>query len=461
MEDEKTNTVLLATNDPETVESIAEDITDSVSPFVDFATETVERLTHQLTTMEGLYQLGALLVGLAIAWLSHRPITGLVSKLWPEVSNKKPFLGNLFRSFKRVLIPLVWVALLWITIPLFRQNLMPNDMLRIVASMLQAWIVITLFSTVVRDPAWSRTFAAVAWFVAALYIMRLLNPAIAFLDGIGVSFGESRLSIYDMLKGTVLLVLLIWVATQVSKLAHARLQQSKSLNPSMRSLVSQLVRLGTLFFAAMIALNAIGVDLTALAVFSGAVGVGIGFGLQAIFSNLMSGAIMLIEGSVSVGDFVELESGVTGEVKEINTRATLITTNDRVDILVPNSQFINGTVTNWTLREKHRRTRIPFGVAYGTDKDLVKKAALEAAASLPHELKGKDARAPEVWLVGFGESSLDFELVLWLHPDAVKRPMAVLAEYNWAIETALKKYNIEIPFPQRDLHIRSGLAATS
>lgn len=461
MDEEAVETTLPKTDEPETVESIAGDISDSVSPFFKFVTETVERLTLQFTTTEGLYQLGILVTGLFLAWLLRRPVQNLILKTWPEVSEEKPFMGNLLRSLKRVLVPLLWVCFLWVAIPVFRQNFLPNDMLRIVASMLQAWIGITLFSTVVRDPAWSRTFAAIAWIVAALYILRLLNPTIAFLDGIGVNFGDGRLSVYDMIKGTSLLVLLIWLATQLSKLVNARLHQSKTLNQSMRSLVSQLVRLGTLFFAAVIALNAIGVDLTALAVFSGAVGVGIGFGLQAIFSNLMSGAIMLIEGSVSVGDFVELESGVTGEVKEINTRATLITTNDRVDILVPNSQFINGTVTNWTLREKHRRTRIPFGVAYGTDKELVKKAVLEAAASLPHELKGRHARPPEVWLVGFGESSLDFELVLWLHPDAVKRPMAILAEYNWAIETALGKYDIEIPFPQRDLHIRSGLVSTA
>lgn len=457
LDNDALDSAVLSSDAPETVESIAEDISESVSPFVDFITETTERFTRQITTAEGLYQFGVLVVGFALAWAMKKPLDKMVRRYWPAVSADKPFMGSLLRSLRRVLLPLVWVALLWLAIPIFRQNLIDNDMLRIVASMLQAWIVITLFSTAVKDPAWSRTFAAMAWLVAALYIMRLLNPAIAFLDGIGINFGEGRLSVYDMIKGTLLLVLLIWIATQLSRLVHARLQQSKSLNPSMRSLVSQLVRLGSLFFAAVIALNAIGVDLTALAVFSGAVGVGIGFGLQAIFSNLMSGAIMLIEGSVSVGDFVELESGVTGEVKEINTRATLITTNDRVDILVPNSQFINGTVTNWTLREKHRRTRIPFGVAYGTDKELVKKAVLEAASTLPHELKGKHARQAEVWLVGFGESSLDFELVLWLHPDAVKRPMAILAEYNWAIESALKKYNIEIPFPQRELHIRSGL----
>jgi small-conductance mechanosensitive channel len=165
---------------------------------------------------------------------------------------------------------------------------------------------------------------------------------------------------------------------------------------------------------------------------------------------------MLIEQTVKVGDFVQLESSLTGEVREINIRATLIITNDNVDILVPNSEFINGRVTNLTLRDAFTRVRIPFGVAYGTDKDLVRKAVLEAAETVPHMLIGPKARPPQVWLMNFGESSLDFELVVWIKPESVKRPGAVKADYNWAIETALSKYGIEIPFPQRDLHIRSG-----
>lgn len=441
---------------PESLESITNDVTSTLYPIYSFLSETTERLARQLSNTEGLYQLAALAACFLIAWLLSFPLRHLIDKHWPMGEGSKPFLSGLQRAVKRVLLPLLWVSLLWVPVAIFKQNEIDNDMLRIIASLLQAWVVITLFSSIVHDSAWSRLFGAIAWIIAALYTLRLLNPVISFLDSVGISIGDNQLSIFDMIKGSALLVLLLWVALQASRFIQTRLSQAQNLTPSMRSLFSQLVRIGTLFFATVIALNAVGVDLTALAVFSGAVGVGIGFGLQAIFSNLMSGVIMLLEGSISVGDFVELESGVTGEVKEINTRATLITTNDRVDILVPNSQFINSTVTNWTLREKHRRTRIPFGVAYGTDKELVKKAALEAAASLQHELTGTDARPAQVWLVGFGESSLDFELVLWLHPDAVKRPAAITAEYNWAIETALRKYNIEIPFPQRDLHIRSG-----
>lgn len=206
----------------------------------------------------------------------------------------------------------------------------------------------------------------------------------------------------------------------------------------------------------LIGLSSIGIDFTKFALLASALGVGVGFGLQALVSNFVAGLIILFEKSLKVGDFVELESGVTGEVKEVNMRSTLITTNDNVDILVPNSEFINKEVTNWTLREAYRRIHVPFGVAYGTDKDLVKKAALEAAEVVKWTLKDNRRRAPQVWFVSFGDSSLDFELVVWLIPEAVKRPSAVQAAYLWEIETKLKVHGIEVPFPQRDLHLRSG-----
>jgi small-conductance mechanosensitive channel len=155
-----------------------------------------------------------------------------------------------------------------------------------------------------------------------------------------------------------------------------------------------------------------------------------------------------------VGDFVELASGVTGEVREIKVRSTVINTNDNVDIVVPNSEFMNTQVTNWTLLEAYCRIHVSFKVAYGTDKEVVRKAGLEAAEKLPHTLLGVPGRNPGVWLVGFGESGLDFELVVWVTPRAVKRPGAVHAAYMWEIESALRRHGVEIPIPQRDLRFR-------
>ncbi len=206
--------------------------------------------------------------------------------------------------------------------------------------------------------------------------------------------------------------------------------------------------------AVVVALGFLDVPLSRLALLSGAVGVGLGFGLQTIFSNFVSGLILLFDKSLKVGDFVELDSGLQGIVRDIKIRATTIVTNDNVDVLVPNSEFVNHQVVNWTHRDVDRRMHIPFGVAYGSDKELVRRAALEAAHEVPFTLAEEGPRRPQVWLVGFGESSLDFELVVWLTPDAVSRPVAVTAAYNWELHSALERHDLEIPFPQRDLHLR-------
>lgn len=205
----------------------------------------------------------------------------------------------------------------------------------------------------------------------------------------------------------------------------------------------------------LIGLNYIGFSLASLALFGGAIGVGIGFGLQNIVANFVSGIVILMEGTLKVGDFVDLQSGVRGHVREISLRFTRVTTNDDVDVIVPNSEFVNGRVTNWTYHSRIHRLRIPFGVAYGTDKERVKAAVLRAASRVEGTVLDP-GREPDVWLVGFGNSSLDFELVVWVGPDLVARPSRTEAIYLWAIEDEFRADHIEIPFPQRDLHVRSG-----
>jgi small-conductance mechanosensitive channel len=211
-------------------------------------------------------------------------------------------------------------------------------------------------------------------------------------------------------------------------------------------------------FAVIIALSSIGLNFGNLALVAGALSVGIGFGLQSIVNNFVSGLIILFEHSLRVGDYIELDSGLTGTVKSINVRSTLINTNDNIDIVVPNSEFVTARLTNWTLGERVLRVRIPFGVAYGSDKELVKKAALEAAAEVSYTLTNMKGREPDVWLVEYGDSSLNFLLLVWVNRQGARRPTRTKSAYLWALETKLKKYDIEIPFPQRDLHLRSGFS---
>jgi small-conductance mechanosensitive channel len=256
--------------------------------------------------------------------------------------------------------------------------------------------------------------------------------------------------------GLVQVLLVLCAAWWVSRLLQRALVRigasHKSISPASLYTLGRLMHYAIIALSIMLGLSMVGLDFSNLAFLAGAIGVGLGFGMQTLVNNFVSGIMLLIERSLKVGDFVELASGVAGEVQEINIRSTLITTNDNIDILVPNSEFINGRMTNWTLREETRRLRVPFGVEYGTDKETVKLAGLEAAAAVGHTLDAP-GKTPEVWLVGYGENAVNFELVVWLNAEAVRQPPRVRAEYLWALDTALAGHGVELPAPQKDFRL--------
>lgn len=269
--------------------------------------------------------------------------------------------------------------------------------------------------------------------------------------------GDTAITLSTFLGLVVIFFAVNWLAKIVEKLIYRLGSKNTNGTLSVSSLyaLSRISRYLILFVGVVVGLNYIGFNLSSLAIIGGALGVGIGFGLQNIFNNLVSGIIILIEQTLKVGDFVDLESGVMGRVSEINMRYTRVTTNDEVDLIVPNSEFINGRVINWTLSNLHRRMHIRFGVAYGTDKELVKQCALSAAKAVSYTVEDSQKKT-DVWLTNFGDNSLDFSLVVWVGAEGVKAPAKVEADYLWAIETELSKAGVEIPFPQRDLHVKTG-----
>jgi len=272
--------------------------------------------------------------------------------------------------------------------------------------------------------------------------------------------GTAPISTSSMIKLAAFLLAAFWVS-KVARLALKRVLARRHLAQATLYALDRLLNYTILTIGTLIGLSAVGIDFTTFAVLAGALGVGIGFGLQPLVANFVSGIILLLDRSIKIADFIELESGLTGQVKIISMRATTITTNDNVDILIPNSEFVTGRVVNWTLYEEGMRLHIPFGVAYGSDKELVKTAALEAAESVPKEFAYHAGRKPQVWFVEFGESSLNFELLVWLGPQNVRRPSAVKAAYLWEIHSALERHGVEVPFPQRDLHLKSLLGMTA
>ena len=201
-----------------------------------------------------------------------------------------------------------------------------------------------------------------------------------------------------------------------------------------------------------IVLENTGIHLGALTVFAGAVGVGVGFGLQNIASNFISGLVILAERPITIGDRIEV-AGVAGQVQQIRARSTVVLTNDNITMIVPNTKFIDSPVTNWTYGDPRVRFRLPVGVAYGSDVNKVREALLAAGRENPDTLKDP---APNVFLDKFGQNSIDFELVVW-SSEMSYRPRRYRSDLNFAMEGKLREAGIEIAFPQRDLHIRSGV----
>ncbi len=415
-----------------------------------YLADFVERLGLQLTSDTIWLQVAAVAVSVLLGFLTARLLKAAAGSYFGDIADG--FRGGKYDdALRSIVVPALISTFLWTFTAGLANGGAPVDYMRIVGAILVAIVLARFFALPRSDPFVRYGLLSLIWFSTSLVILRLFAKLIGFIDSIILPFGES-LSILDIIKALAIAIALVWTAAFVSRLVEVRLRSTVHLASSVRGLLSQLVRIVMIGAAIVLALNTIGIDLTALAVFTGALGVGIGFGLQSIFSNFVAGIIIILEKTLKVGDFIDLEGGITGEVQDINVRSTLIRTNDNIDMLIPNSEFISKRVINWTLDDAKRRIHVPVGVAYGSDKALVKTALLEAADNVEFTLKGSAARSPDVWLVNFGDSSLDFELVVWLTDGATKRPGRVHAAYCWEIETQLAKHGITIPFPQRDLH---------
>lgn len=289
------------------------------------------------------------------------------------------------------------------------------------------------------------------------FLRTLWKDTLAFSNEPLLNIGKTDITLLR-LTGLMLIGVLVWHLSALVRRAIMRVADEDG-DPGVY-LLSRISGYLVWILGTLIGLNYLGFELSSFAFLGGAVGVGLGFGLQNVLNNFASGIIILFEKTLKVGDIVELQSGVTGKVTEINLRYTRVTTGDLMDILVPNSEFISGRVANWTYGEPMRRIHIPFSVAYGTDKDLVRETALAAASSIPDTIN-EEQRKPEVWLVNMGANALEFELVVWIGMDWLGHPNSARNNYMWALETELTKRGIEIPFPRQDLYIKNSKLTVS
>lgn len=280
----------------------------------------------------------------------------------------------------------------------------------------------------------------------------------SFLDGIHgllnaplFTLGAATFTVWTLLYLGVLLALLFFLAGRLSRWFAESVLAKRGIEVGVRQAMGAILRYGVLFIGFLVVVQAAGIDLSTLTILAGALGIGIGFGLQNITNNFVSGLIILFERPIKVGDRIEV-GDVRGDVVKISMRATTVVTNDNIAVIVPNSEFISSTVVNWSYTDRRVRFNFPVGVSYGSDPEEVRRLLLEVAREHPGVLQDFQ---PDVQFQEFGESSLNFVLRVWTQEYSA-RPGVLRSEINYAISKKFRTHGIEIPFPQRDIHIRSG-----
>ena len=288
-----------------------------------------------------------------------------------------------------------------------------------------------------------------------------LNKVKNFLNYPLFNISNKTITPLDFIIMILILIIGWFIGKYYKKLIYS-LRDKYEISYSTSTLLANMGYYFILTITFLIALKSVGLNLSSLAIIAGALSVGIGFGLQNIVSNFVSGIILMFEKSIKVGDYIQIDENTRGEVIDISMRSTIIRTNDNIDIIVPNQAFIQNNVINWTMKDDIVRFRIPFGVAYGSNIDKVEEVVLNSItkSTIPFIKGGKlfDSNVePRVIFIEMGDSSLNFELFIWVRGEYAKKPKRVISEFLKVIYNGLNEAGIEIPFPQQDLHIRDSI----
>ncbi len=297
--------------------------------------------------------------------------------------------------------------------------------------------------------------------IALLYMTGLLGDVTGHLDSVSMEIGNIRITLYAVIRTFVFGVVLFWLGRLSNTTGQRVIRSRSALDAGTREVVAKLFEIGVFVLIFLLLLNIMGIDLTALAVFGGALGVGLGFGLQQIASNFISGIIILLDRSLTIGDYIELEDGRAGTLRELTMRSATLETFDDKDIMVPNERFITTAFVNWTHNNKKQRYSLRFQVAYRTDLEKLFDIVRETVASHPKVLSGDDlpvAERPDAEIEGFGDSGIDILVEFWMEgiDDGDNRVGGDLLLMIWM---ALKAEGIEIPFPQREVKVLKEDAA--
>ena len=422
---------------------------NEISEFLNSAARSVGA---EVTSPWFYLQLGLIVIGAGMALgvgtaIRSRIDTTSFAMGWPAP----------LRLFMRVLVGSAPTAVFALLITLARVIMVHSTwpsrsyLLSVAASLAFAWLIIRLVTSVIRNPFIVRLVSVAAWLVAALSILGLLEPTIEMLDSVSIVLGGLRLTPLLLIKLGVMLIVALWLTNIASNFVESRITRSTDLTPSIQVLLIKVIRLALMVFAVAVVLSAAGINLSALAIFSGAAGVGIGFGLQKIVANFISGIILLADKSVKPGDLITIGDS-TGRINEMKTRYISVAAGDGREFLIPNEDLVTQKVVNWTYTDKNTLVKVNFGTNYEADPRLVCKLALDIAAAAPRAIKSKP---PNCILVEFAEAGMKFSLTFWISdPDGLDN---VKSDAMLALWDAFRREGIQVPYPVREIRVRGAL----
>ena len=395
-------------------------------------------------------QILILLALVALAWILHR-VTGVMLQNW--VRSREGWSKWQLRVVVQVKrrLGLIWFALLAGLLYQVMQNVTwpsRSYLIGLAATLAAIYVGIAFAARLVRNRPLRRMVTWGLWIYATLYMLNVADDVAVFLDGVALTIGEFRLSVLTVLTALVVVGALLTMARLVSTTTAATIRKNEDISPSMQVLAVKGVQILLYGLAFFIGVRAVGIDLTGLAVLSGAIGVGLGFGLQKVVSNLVSGVIILLDKSIKPGDVISL--GETfGWIQTLGARYASVVTRDGKEYLIPNEDLITGQVVNWSHSNDFVRLDIYFGTAYSDDPHVVRKLAVDAAKGVDRVLSYK---APVCHIVGFGDSSVDYILRFWIK-DPTGGLTNIRGNVYLALWDAFKENDISIPFPQREVKI--------
>jgi len=414
----------------------------------------LKEVAEVFTTVSGNAQIAVIVVAGFIAWLLHIRWGRFLDHVLKEQKSRS--LGFTLKSLDRIAFPITMFLIVMLGRIILEQFKWHVELLKIVMPLLLSLAVVRLLLYILRKAlkpgpaikAWENIIATIIWGVVALHIVGWLPEVLETLDNIGVSVGSARITLLASIKLILSIGILLLVSMWLSRAIENRVMRSKHFDPGMRLALAKVSKFFLLTLAILVALNTVGIDLTALTVFGGALGVGLGFGLQRIASNLVSGFILIFDRSIKPGDVITIGQSF-GWVQAMYARYIVVRNREGVETLIPNENLITSEVINWSFTDRQVRIKIPVQISYNDDPELAMKLMLDASHANKRVIEDPE---PACRLIAFADSGIQLELRVWIN-DPEQGIAGVRSDINLAIWRAFKEHKITIPYPQRDVHI--------